>query len=258
MTELELVVLGSSAAAPAPGDACSGYLVRHGATRVLLDCGSGTLSRLLQEGETLENLTAVVISHFHPDHYLDLVTMRYALRYGSAQPARPLLLVPPYGRHFLAVLGDALRCNTAFFDDAFAIVEYEPASACRIGDLTLSFCRTTHDQPTWAVGVATPDGIRLVYSGDTRPCPELESFARDAHLFLCESTYPADTGEVPADNHLTSTEAGGTARRAGVGRLMLTHFWPTFPRDQFAREAESAYGAPVTLASAGMKVLVHA
>jgi len=258
MTELELVVLGSSASAPAPGDACSGYLVRHGETRVLLDCGTGTLSRLLQEGETLDRLSAIVVSHFHPDHYLDLVTMRYGLRYGVRKAPRLVLLVPPNGQHFLRLLGDALRRNPEFFDAAFVITEYQPTEPTCVGELRLTFCRTTHDEPTWAVSVAAPDGNRLVYTGDTRPCAELEVFARDATLLLCESTYPGDAGELPSDNHLTSVEAGCLARRAAVKQLMLTHFWAEFPRERFAPGAETAYGAPVRLAAPGVKVVVRA
>jgi ribonuclease BN (tRNA processing enzyme) len=259
MTMFQLVVLGSSASAPAPGDACSGYLVRHAATRLLLDCGGGTLSRLLVEGESLTNLSAIVISHFHPDHYLDLVTMRYALRYAvSGVGPRPCLLVPPGGREFLGSLGGALRKNPRFFEDAFDLSEYDPASGCQIDELELAFCRTTHDEPTWAVGVTAPDRRRLVYSGDTRACAELEIFARGAELFLCEATYPSAADALPSDNHLTSAEAGDMARRAGARQLMLTHFWPTFARDAFARAGSAAFGAPVCLAAPGAKVALHA
>jgi ribonuclease BN (tRNA processing enzyme) len=258
LAQLELVVLGSSAAAPAAGDACSGYLVRWGSTRLLLDCGSGTLSRLLLEGVEPASLSAIAVSHFHPDHYLDLITMRYALRYGSKEPVKPRLLVPPYGRHFLARLGDALRCNPALFDGSFRIEEYDSRSRCRIGDLELSFCRTTHDEPSWAIGVDAPNGTRLVYSSDTRVCPALESFAMNASALLCESTYPAQSGDLPSDNHLTSAEAGQLARRAGVGQLILTHFWPAYPRECFAREAEATFGRPVTVACAGLKVALRA
>lgn len=259
MSPFELVVLGSSASSPAPGDACSGYLVRHGATRLLLDCGSGTLSRLLLEGEALTDLSAIVITHFHPDHYLDLVTMRYALRYSvSGAGPRPRVLVPPGGRMFLTGLGSALRKNPTFFEDAFSMLEYDPASGCRVDDLDLAFCRTTHDEPNWAVGVTAPDGRRLVYSGDTRACADLETFATGAHLFLCEATYPGCAEALPSDNHLSSTEAGNIARRAKVRQVMLTHFWPTFARDEFARQGSAAFGAPVSLAASGVRVSIHA
>jgi ribonuclease BN (tRNA processing enzyme) len=181
--------------------------------------------------------------------------LRYAV---SGVAPRPCLLVPPGGRRFLSNLGGALRKNPTFFDDAFDLSEYDPASGCQIHDLQLAFCRTTHDEPTWAVGVTVPDGSRLVYSADTRACAELEAFARHATLFLCEATYPGGAEPPPSDNHLCSTEAGDMARRAGVNQLMLTHFWPTFARDEFARDGSAAFGAPLCLAAPGVKVPIHA
>lgn len=250
---MELVVLGSSAATPAPGDACSGYLVRQGGTQLLLDCGSGVLSRLVAETSP-EALTAIVISHFHPDHYLDLVAMRYALRYGAPGGEAPLLLVPPGGAAFLRRLGAALRGKEDFFSGSFCLAEYDASTSARVGGFELAFCRTTHDEPTWATAV-TGRG-RLVYTADTRPSRDLERFAQDADLLLCECTYPADAGDIPADNHLTSGDAGRLGRAAGVRQLLLTHFWPTFDRDRFRIEAEHAFGRPVTLAAPGLRLTI--
>lgn len=258
MSTLEVVVLGSSASAPAPGDACSGYLVRWGSTRLLLDCGSGTLGKLMLEGEHPSSLSAIAITHFHPDHYLELVTMRYALRYACAEQTRPLLLVPPGGCRFLSGLGSALRANPSFFADAFDLQEYDPSVPRSVADLRLEFCRTTHDEPNWAIGVTAPDGARLVYTGDTRVCEDLEAFAREADLLICESTYPSgvEGRRLPSDNHLTSAEAGQLARRANVRQLLLTHFWPEFPRECFCAGAEAAFGEKVMLARPGL--CVHA
>lgn len=258
MSQFEVVVLGSSASAPAPGDACSGYLVRCGSTRLLLDCGSGTLGQLMLEGEHPSSLSAIVITHFHPDHYLELVTMRYALRYACGTPARPLLLVPPGGCSFLSGLGDALRANQSFFDASFDVQEYDPSVTRLVDDLQLEFCRTTHDEPNWAIGLSGPDGERLVYTGDTRVCEDLEHFAENADLLVCESTYPSELEEPPSDNHLTSGQAGQLAQRAHVRQLLLTHFWPEFPRECFRPGAEAAFGDTVELAHPGLKVSVHA
>lgn len=250
---MELLVLGSSASCPGPGDACSGYLVRQGETQLLIDCGSGVLSRLLVV-TSLGELSAIVVSHFHPDHFIDLVTMRYGLRYGSERVARPRLLVPPGGADYLRGLGAALRGSPGFFDDSFRIEEYDPSQPSSVESLTLTFQRTTHDVPTWAIAVA--GAARLVYSADTRECADLKVLAAGADLFLCESTYPAEGGRWPRDNHLTSIDAGHLARAAGARNLVLTHFWPDIPRDRFRREAEDAYGGPVTLARPGLRLAV--
>jgi ribonuclease BN (tRNA processing enzyme) len=248
---MELLVLGSSASTPAAGDACSGYLVRQGETEVLLDCGSGVLSRL-QEFTAVERLAAIVISHFHPDHYLDLIPMRYGLRYGLTTPVRPLVLVPPGGTAFLERLGSALREAPHFFNASFEIMEIDPVASVRVGAFTLTFQQTTHDEPTWACAVQGTR--RLVYSADTQSSPELERFAAGADLLLCEATYPASVTELPSGNHLTALEAGQLARAAGVRSVMLTHFWPGLSRAHFAAEAASAFGAPVLLAEPGRRV----
>lgn len=248
---MELIVLGSSASSPAAGDACAGYLVRQGETEILLDCGSGVLGRL-REVTSVDRLAAIFISHFHPDHYLDLIPMRYGLRYGLSQPIKPLVLVPPGGVAFLERLGDALRNAPQFFNTSFTIVEIDPARIVSVGAFRLAFQRTTHDEPTWACAVQGTR--RLVYTADTQTSPELERFAAGADLLLCEATYPAAVPELPSANHLTALEAGRLARAAGARSLMLTHFWPGLERDRFAVEAAGAFGAPVLLAEPGRRV----
>jgi ribonuclease BN (tRNA processing enzyme) len=248
---MELVTLGSSASFPAAGGACSGYLVRHGATELLLDCGTGVLSRLQLE-TSVRDLTAIVITHFHPDHYLDLVPMRYGLHYGIEAPVRPKLYLPPGGTALLERVGLGLRNSTTYFSNAFDMREYDPDSALELGSLTLRFQRTTHDEPTWAVAIEDGEA-RFVYSADTQESDGVERFAQGADLFLCEATYPADLADIPSGNHLTSRQAGALAQRAGVGRLVLTHFWPGIERSRFAVEASAVFGGPVELAEPGSR-----
>jgi len=261
---MTLTVLGASASCPDAGDACSGYLVRQGETALLLDCGSGTIGTLRKE-IGFGQIAAILISHFHPDHFLDLIPMRYGLRYevrgdGDTSPVRPRLLVPPGGIAYLAGLGVALRQNARFFADAFRLEEYDPAAALPldIEGITVAFQRTTHDEPTWAMALTGRDGARLVYTADTKPSPEVERFAAGADLLLCEATYPAGAGSRTdgSGHHLSSLQAGELARRAGVRALMLTHFWPGIPREHFLDDAERAFEAPAILARPGLTVPV--
>jgi ribonuclease BN (tRNA processing enzyme) len=248
---MELITLGSSASFPAAGGACSGYLVRHGATELLLDCGTGVLSRLQLE-TTVRSLTAIVITHFHPDHYLDLVPMRYGLHYGIEEPFRPLLYLPPGGIALLERVGIGLRNSSSYFSKAFDMREYDPESTLELGSLTLSFTLTTHDEPSYAVAIEDGEA-RFVYTADTQESDEVERFAEGADLLLCESTYPADLAEIPSHNHLTSRQAGALAQRAGVGRLVLTHFWPGIELSRYAAEAEAEFSGPVALAKPGLR-----
>lgn len=250
-TDMSLTVLGSSASSPDAGDACAGYLVSQGDARLLLDCGSGVLGNL-RKVSTVESLSAIVISHFHPDHYLDLIPMRYGLRYGLTEPVRPLVFVPPGGIQFLTRLGTALRDSPTFFARSFRIVEIDPDKILHVGPFRLSFQRTTHDEPTWACAVAGT--ARLVYTADTRESIEIERFAAAADLLVCESTHTGPAGALTegSANHLTSHQAGVLAHKAGARQLMLTHFWPGLDRLLVAEEAERAYGAPVILARPGL------
>jgi ribonuclease BN (tRNA processing enzyme) len=248
---MTLTVLGSSASSPDAGDACAGYLVEQGKTRILLDCGSGVLGNLRLVTE-VESLSAIVISHFHPDHFLDLIPMRYGLKYGLTHPVRPKLFVPPGGIAFLEGVGKAIRNSPDFFNNAFQLAEYDPQTSIQIDDLTLTFQRTTHDEPTWACAVE--GAARFVYTADTQESDDLERFAAGADLLLCEATYPAPAGDLTegSANHLTSHQAGTLARSAGAKKLMLTHFWPGLDRAIFGEEAARAFGAPVILAHPGL------
>ncbi len=244
---MRLTVFGSSASFPEPGGACSGYLLEDGDTRVLLDCGSGVLSQL-QLVTRVGDLSAIVISHFHPDHYIDLIALRYGLRYGFGESPRPRVLVPPGGRQFLRGLGAALRNAPEMFEASFALEEYDEEAAFTVGGLALRLQRTTHDEPTWACALERgDDAARLVYTADTQNSDDLERFAHGADFLLCEATYLDDGGALPSGNHLT-------AGRAGVRRLMLTHFWPGLDPARFAVEAAETFGEPVLLARPGQTV----
>src|ERR1700687_112886 len=108
MAPLTLTILGASPAAPNPGGACSGYLVRQGDTAVLLDCGSGVAGRVPLH-VPVNRLSGVAISHLHPDHYFDLVQLYYILKFGEPRPPvlspRLPLFLPPGGREVLRAWG---------------------------------------------------------------------------------------------------------------------------------------------------------
>jgi ribonuclease BN (tRNA processing enzyme) len=81
-----LTILGAGPAAPNPGGANSGYLIRQGDTAVVMDCGPGTAGRVALH-VPVNRLDGVAISHFHPDHYFDLVALYYLLKFGEPRPS---------------------------------------------------------------------------------------------------------------------------------------------------------------------------
>jgi ribonuclease BN (tRNA processing enzyme) len=243
---VELTVLGCSGSYGSPeGGACSGYLVREGDTALWLDCGNGTFGAL-QQHLPVEDLTAVVLTHEHPDHCVDLyglhVMVRYALRAKGLPVYAPAGLAEHLGTLVHGDWGGAFEWHT--------IDETRPVS---IDGTTLRFSRTDHPPPTYAVELAA-GGSRLVYTSDTGPGWSVEAFAPDADLVLSEATYLHDDKAAPI--HLSAKEAGVAARAAEARRLMLTHLWPLVDRHDVIAEGSAAFGEAVVLAEPGLTTKV--
>jgi ribonuclease BN (tRNA processing enzyme) len=248
---IDLTILGASGACPAAGGACSSYLVQSGATSIVLDCGPGSLPNLRGVID-YRAVTAVVLSHLHADHILDLVPYHDGLRYGPGADASPRIPLwsSPGGRATLQALGVALGHDADHFDQTFAIEEYDPAAPLTIGDLRLTFTPTQHYIPCWGIRCEA-GGATLVYSADTGPTPAVVELARDADLFLCEATLLDREAPEDRPGHLTAAEAGALARQAGARRLLLTHLWPELGLEALLARGQAAFGGPTALAREG-------
>ena len=245
---MKLTIVGCSPAVPAPGGACSSYLIEEGETRLLVDCGHGALSSL-QELTGLRAITAIIISHMHPDHFFDLVPLHYAYRFGELPPVP--LRVPPGGVQLLGDLERAVGLDPDFFTSTFDLSEYDPRAVLTdIPRLSVRFAPTQHFISGFALSIEPAGGGRaLFFSSDTAYTDELVAFAHGASLGLLEATLEAhqSPGEV---GHMSGRQAGQMAREAGVERLVLTHYWPDLGRD-LQDEAFQAFRGPVELAVQG-------
>lgn len=234
---MELTVLGCSGSYGAPaGGACSGYLVRAGGTVIWLDCGNGTFAHL-QQHLVVDDITAVVITHEHPDHCVDLYGLHILMQYGLERTGLPVYAPEGVETH-LGVL--------ASFGDTFAWHAVADGDRTQIGDVALAFSRTHHPPPTMAVELVG-DGSRMIYTADTGPGWSVDAFAPGADLVLSEATYL--DGDKPAPIHLSAGEAGAAARAAKARRLVLTHLWPRLDPIACVEEGSDAFGEPVTLAA---------
>jgi ribonuclease BN (tRNA processing enzyme) len=242
---MRITVLGKSPAYQDAGGACSGYLIEGGGVRVLLDCGPGAFAKLRLETSYVE-VDAVVISHLHADHVMDLVTFASALRYGPHEPVAPRLIAPPGAPEVLASLcaGGSMRAD--HIEGAFALTVYDPADSIELGGLRVRFRPVPHYIPCNAVELAE-DGARFTYSADCGPNDALVEFAAGTGLLLAEATLtePDDEG------HLTPLQAGEHGARAGARRLVLTHFSDEADARWVRAEAERGFGGPVELAREG-------
>ncbi|MGH2381330.1 MAG: MBL fold metallo-hydrolase [Candidatus Limnocylindria bacterium] len=221
---MRLTVLGRSPARPNPGEACAGYLVEGGDARILLDIGPGIVAQLLQRHHP-DDLDAVIVSHMHADHMLDLVTLRYVYPWRRLSPSERLRVVlPPGSADQLLDLAKGVG-GARHFEDAFQLSEHDGTTAFRFGSLTLTPRETQHYIPCWGFRV-DGDERRLAYTADTAPCDGLTDLADGADLLLSEATLRSlDEDAQPPEprGHLMPAEAGSAARDGGARRLVLTH-----------------------------------
>jgi ribonuclease BN (tRNA processing enzyme) len=223
---LSVTVLGSSCSIPRPGRACSSYLIEGAGQAIVADLGTGGLANLRHYREP-EMLDAVVISHMHADHFIDVIPMRYALKYGNRSHDRRVpLLLPPGGESMLRHIVSAFVRESAFdfLEEVFEVQEYDPAAPLRLGEATLRFAPTVHFIPTYALRCDL-DGRSVVYSADTAPHSEIAALARGCSLFLCEATLGAsERGDSSPRGHLSAMEAARLAAAAETSKLVLTHY----------------------------------
>lgn len=247
---MRLTILGKSPSWEDAGGACSSYLIEEGSTTVLLDCGSGALGKL-RARINYRDLDAIVISHFHADHLLDLVPMACAFTYGpaSADGTSPPRLVAPAGAEaFFLRLGGAID-DERLIVDAFPIEEYEPSSETEIGEITVRSHPVPHIGPTHAIELIAPSGARIVFGADGPYSDELIAAARGADLLLAEATLPElDQGQ---RIHMNAEETGRLAREADVGRLVLTHISDELDLDKSRMTAAAEFGGSVEVAREG-------
>jgi ribonuclease BN (tRNA processing enzyme) len=240
---IELTVLGCSGSYGAPpGGACSGYLVRAGGVTLWLDCGNGTLASLQRHADPAE-IDAVVITHVHPDHCVDIFGLHVLNRYGLERFGLPVYAPEGLERMLRHVVGE--------WGGAFDWKEVGDGDCTDVGPVGLRFARTDHPPPTVAVELTHAEH-RLVYTSDTGPEWSVEAFAPRADLVLSEATYQHD--DIRAPLHLSARQAGEFARAADARRLVLTHLWPTIDPNVSVAEGSEAFGAPVTLAAPNLKL----
>jgi ribonuclease BN (tRNA processing enzyme) len=236
---VELTVLGCSGSYGAPaGGACSGYLVRSAGATLWLDCGNGTLANL-QRHAPPDDVTALVISHWHPDHCADIYGLHVLLKYGLGRTGFPVY----------APEGLEARLGTLVDGDwggTFTWSAVGDGDAVTVADCGLRFSRTAHPPPTMAVEV-NADGKRLVYTADTGPDWSPEAFGPGADLVLTEATFQKDNEA--SGVHLSARQAAKAARAAGARRLMLTHLWPGLDPTASVVEGSEAFGREVLLAA---------
>jgi ribonuclease BN (tRNA processing enzyme) len=226
------------------------YLVRAGERAMALDLGHGAFAGLATRIRP-ELLETVVVSHLHPDHFVDLVPLRHYLRY-QVQPARRVRVD---AHPDLAQRIDALHAEPGFTASALDVVPLEPGTRT-IGPFALEAARVTHTADSFGVRVTdVPGAPGLVYSGDVGVAGDLRPLVRPGDALLVEVSF--GPGPVPPGAlHLDGPAIGELARETGAGRVLLTHL--LMGRDPVAtiRSVRDRYDGPVELVAPGFETTI--
>jgi ribonuclease BN (tRNA processing enzyme) len=247
----KVIVAGSSGGYAGPGKACSSFLLSYESYALALDLGAGALGNLLKYTGA-DALDGLAISHMHYDHYMDIYGLLTARRFWEVQlPPLPVLAPPGAAKHIAAVIQTDSR---DFFMGCMDIMEITPGEELEFAGFSISAKPAKHIKNSYIFRVSA-QGRTLCYSGDTDLCDALVEQASGVDLFICEGTF---TSEVPVKipMHLTAGEAGEVAAQAGVGRLLLTHLWPTFSGERAIMDAGKSYEGPIDLATEGVTLYV--
>ncbi len=249
--DLIVTVLGSGTCVPSLDRSASALLIETGGTRILIDCGPGTQHRLLEAGRSHFDLTHIFLTHLHPDHSGELTTLLFATKYPDVTRRRTALTVAGAAglKPFYRKLSDAYGDWISLPPERFSLVELSAdgnAELILAPGVTIRSAPVVHTPMSLAYRVTGPKGASVVCSGDTDVCESLVDLARGADLFICESALPEG---MKVDGHLTPALAGEMAARAGVGRLMLTHFYPECDGEDLVGQCRRAYDGEVILAA---------
>lgn len=270
---MKLTVIGASGSFPGPGSPASCYLVTApgpdgaGGTRpwrILLDLGNGSLG-VLQRYLALEDIDAVLLTHLHPDHCMDLCGLHVAVRWspgGWSAGRVPVLGPADTARRLAEAYG--MEPEPGMHPD-FDFRTWRPGVTESLGPFRITPYPVRHPiDEAYALRVEVdepgPDGAPatrvLTYSGDTDTCDALVDAARDADVFLCEAAYQEGRDDHIEGVHLTGLRAGRTAAEAGARTLLLTHL-PVWNDPQVvAAEARRTYDGPLAVAVSGLSYRV--
>jgi ribonuclease BN (tRNA processing enzyme) len=253
---MELVVLGTGTATPSLERNASGLALHAGGIWVLVDVGPGILRRMCEAKIDWQAIDLILITHFHPDHVSDLVPFLFASNYAYDGPGvKPFHLVGPEGLehlykglvgvygHWIVPTGERLRLTE---------LNHRSADSFLLKGVRVRSTPAVHSEPSLSYRIDA-DGASLVVSGDTDVSPGLVELSRGADLLVCECSLPEGRKE---PGHLVPSEAGRMASEAGVGRLLLTHFYPPCDRVDVVEQAAKTFSGEIVKAADFMVITV--
>jgi ribonuclease BN (tRNA processing enzyme) len=253
---MKLTIIGCTGSFAGPNSPASCYLVSgedaEGRTwRILLDMGNGALG-VLQRHIDLHDIDAVLVSHLHPDHCIDLAGLHVAIKWDPRGWGRPPIpLWAPTGLHEYLSSTHGLPTEPGMHGE-FDFHTWVPEEPVRVGPFAITPFRVEHPTPEPYALRIDYDGVMgpstLAYSGDTDACEGLVRAARDADVFLCEAAYHEGRDDALRGIHLTGRRAAEAARDAGARQLLLTHLPVWNSPTRAVEEAQEVFEGPIGVA----------
>lgn len=245
---MRLTVLGCQSPYPGPNGATPGYLLQTEQTNILLDCGSGVMSQL---AKYLPHalLDAVCLSHYHHDHVADIGVLQYGIMLHQRLKDRTKGTLPIYGPSHSEERGLSLT-----YEQATIQHEIHEESVIQIKDVQISFHRTQHDIPCYAMRIEHKGKV-LVYGADSGPETDW-SFAKEADLFICEGTFLERYKPQGPTGHLSIKQASCTAEQLKVSKLMITHLFPAYTLEEIRAEMQDYQAGDGLIAEIGLQLQI--
>lgn len=240
--KLKVSVIGYWGGYPAPGSATSAYLLEKDDFTLLIDVGSGTLSRL-QQYKDIMAIDAVILSHYHYDHVADIGVLQYAWLVQSYLMEHQDIL-PIYGH---TEDKESFEKLTHEFTEGIA---YNPEETLTIGPFTISFLKTKHPVPCYGMRITDGDSV-IVYTADSSYQDDWIQFSQDADLLITDCNFYADQDGTGA-GHMTSREVGMIAEKANVNTLILSHLPQYGDHQDLVNQASEVFDGRVLLAEEGL------
>lgn len=229
---MKLTIVGCSGSFPGPDSPASCYLLEQDGFRLLIDLGNGALGAL-QRHARLDQVDAILLSHLHADHCLDLCPYHVVRTYSPYGPFARIQVHAPSGAAGRLAAAYGMPDEPAL-DTSFDFVALAPGVRS-VGPFEVTAARMNHPVETYGFRVSA-GGHAVAYSADTGETSELVHLAKDADLLLCEASF-LDDPELPPDLHLNGRQAAEHAARANVGTLVLTHLVPWYDPARILEDA---------------------
>lgn len=237
---MRIDILGYWGGYPTRGGATAGYLITTDEGKILLDCGSGVMSKLSLI-TNVEDLSGVVLSHLHYDHMTDIGVIQYAMN-GALRTRRAKEKINIYAPNEPVDMWEQIHSEQSI------TIPINEEKIIHLAGVQIEFHAVKHTIPCYAVKM-TYNQKTFVYSADTVYIESLAEFAKNADLFFCEATICEGSTHTAGDGHMDPKEAALIAKQANVKKLVLTHLPSDGDFALMKRQATEIFGRDVIMAN---------